>query len=211
MALRLQLQGYTIRWATYSDGGFKGGVSLTCDDELNRWQKCAYGFNELIFNPLVEWWKKGPINAQLRTFVWSAEPVHYKINMMSYMFWCCKSRPSFPPLCIFFQLPIFEDENVNADERVVPLLQTVSQQAPRFHLALMNYLLLGWSLGVNGFFLHSFEIWLACTVVFSGAGNLGFTLLEYGLGHRPLLDSLWENLSWVPFLYVIFFTSYTAC
>ena len=46
----------------------------------------------------------------------------------------------------------------------------------------MNYLLLGWSLGVNGFFLHSFEIWLACTVVFSSAGNLGFTLLEYGLG-----------------------------
>lgn len=43
MALRLQLQGYIIRWATYSDGGFKEGVSLTCDDELNRWQKYAYG------------------------------------------------------------------------------------------------------------------------------------------------------------------------
>lgn len=43
MALRLQLQCYIIRWATYSDGGFKEGVSLTCDDELNRWQKYAYG------------------------------------------------------------------------------------------------------------------------------------------------------------------------
>jgi hypothetical protein len=43
MALRLQLKGYIIRWATYSDGGFKEGVSLTCDDELNRWQKYAYG------------------------------------------------------------------------------------------------------------------------------------------------------------------------
>ena len=43
IALRLQLKGYTIRWATYSDGGFKEGVSLTVDDELNRWQKYAYG------------------------------------------------------------------------------------------------------------------------------------------------------------------------
>ena len=43
MALRLQMRGYIIRWATYSKGGFKEGVSLTVDDELNRWQKYAYG------------------------------------------------------------------------------------------------------------------------------------------------------------------------
>ena len=43
MALRLQLKDYIIRWATYSEGGFKEGVSLTCDDELSRWQKYSYG------------------------------------------------------------------------------------------------------------------------------------------------------------------------
>lgn len=43
MALRLQLKGYIIRWATYSECGFREGVSLTADDELNRWQKYAYG------------------------------------------------------------------------------------------------------------------------------------------------------------------------
>ena len=43
MALRLMLRGYVIRWATYSNRGFKEGVSLTCDDELNRWQKYSYG------------------------------------------------------------------------------------------------------------------------------------------------------------------------
>jgi hypothetical protein len=65
MALRLQMRGYVIRcvcvcvpawagqtlsyprvggrWATYSKGEFKEGVSLTVDDELNRWQKYAYG------------------------------------------------------------------------------------------------------------------------------------------------------------------------
>ncbi|KAI1788417.1 glycosyl transferase family group 2-domain-containing protein [Ganoderma leucocontextum] len=55
MALRLQMRGYIIRWATYSNGGFKEGVSLTVDHELNRWQKCAYGCNELLFNPFVQW------------------------------------------------------------------------------------------------------------------------------------------------------------
>ena len=50
--------------------------------------------------------------------------------------------------------------------------------------------------------MHSFEIWLACTVVFPGAGNVGFTLLEYRLGQRNLLDSLIENLTWIPFLCV---------
>ena len=38
-----QMKGYTIRWATYSEGGFKGGVSLLYEDEVNLWQKTAYG------------------------------------------------------------------------------------------------------------------------------------------------------------------------
>jgi hypothetical protein len=38
MALRLQLKR-GIRWASYSNEGFKEGVGLTCDDELNRWEK----------------------------------------------------------------------------------------------------------------------------------------------------------------------------
>ena len=95
----VQLKGFTIRWATYSEGGFKEGVSLTCDDELNRWQKYSYGkfsdqgsqladilllgCNELIFNPLIRWWRLGPINKQLRVFLWSDAPVHYKVSMMS--------------------------------------------------------------------------------------------------------------------------------
>ncbi|PSS08906.1 hypothetical protein PHLCEN_2v3396 [Hermanssonia centrifuga] len=167
MALRLQLKHYIIRWATYSDGGFKEGVSLTCDDELNRWQKYAYGCNELIFNPLIKWYKMGPITKQLRVFVWSSAPVHYKISMMSYMF-------------SYYGI------------------------AAGAALSLMNYLLLGWSVGVDGFFLHSFEIWLACTVVFPGAGNIGFTLLEYRLGHRSMLDSFLENITWIPFFFFFF-------
>ncbi|PCH34589.1 hypothetical protein WOLCODRAFT_106236 [Wolfiporia cocos MD-104 SS10] len=167
MALRLQLKGYIIRWSTYSEGGFKEGVSLTCDDELNRWQKYSYGCNELIFNPLKDWWRLGPITKQLRIFIWSDAPVHYKISMMSYMF-------------SYYGI------------------------AASALLSILNYLLLGWNLTVDGFYEHSFEIWLACTVVFPGSGNLGFTLLEYRLGQRSLLDALLENCTWIPFFFFFF-------
>ena len=45
--------------------------------------------------------------------------------------------------------------------------------------SILNYLLLGLTPQINRFYLHSFEILLACTVVFPSIGNLGFTLLEY--------------------------------
>ncbi|KAH9918350.1 glycosyl transferase family group 2-domain-containing protein [Epithele typhae] len=167
MALRLQLSGYMIRWATYSDGGFKEGVSLTCDDELNRWQKYSYGCNELIFHPLIDWWRKGPITKQLRTFLWSGAPMHYKISMMAYMF-------------SYYGL------------------------SASALLSVLNYFLLGWGFPVDGFYERSFEIWLACTVVFPGAGNIGFTLLEYRLGQRNILPSLIENITWVPFFFFFF-------
>lgn len=115
MALRLQMRGYIIRWATYSKGGFKEGVSLTVDDELNRWQKYAYGTcnkfncvpgrcsleapvgcNELLFNPIFQWWRKGPIAHQIHRFLWSNAPLHYKFSMMAYMFSYCEyPRPVF--------------------------------------------------------------------------------------------------------------------
>lgn len=67
-------------------------------------------------------------------------------------------------------------------------------------IALINYVLLGWEFPVDGYYLHSFEIWLATTVVFFGAGNLGFGLLEYRLGKRALIKGLLINIMWIPFL-----------
>ncbi|RDB23122.1 Glucans biosynthesis glucosyltransferase H [Hypsizygus marmoreus] len=167
MALRLLLNGYTLRWATYSNGGFKEGVSLTVVDELARWQKYAYGCNEIIFNPLIKWWRHGPISSQLRGFVWSRAPIHYKIGMMSYMF-------------SYYGIAA----------------ATVG--------SVLNYLLLGLAPQIDRFYLHSFEILLACTVVFPGIGNLGFTLLEYRLGHRNFFGALIENLRWIPFFLFFF-------
>lgn len=39
-----------------------------------------------MFHPLKDWLRKGPITKQLRIFLWSDAPVHYKLSMMSYMF-----------------------------------------------------------------------------------------------------------------------------
>lgn len=167
MALRLQMKGYGIRWASYSNGGFKEGVSLTCDDELNRWEKYAYGCNELLFNPLIEWWRKGPINPQLHKFVWSGAPLHYKISMLAYMF-------------SYYGI------------------------AAGATLSLLNYILLGFTFTIDGFYLRSWEVWLACMVVFPGLGNVGFTLLEYRLGQRNLFSALWENFKWFPFFFFFF-------
>ncbi|KAH7890394.1 glycosyl transferase family group 2-domain-containing protein [Phlebopus sp. FC_14] len=161
MALRLQLRGYVIRWATYAKGGFKEGVSLTVDDELNRWQKYAYGCSELMFNPFSKWLFKGPINHQIHRFMWSSAPTHYKISMMAYMF-------SYSTL------------------------------------AVINYILLGFQFPVDGFYMHSFEIWVATCVVFYGSGNVGYTLLQYRLGEKNVAWAFLENLMWVPFFFFFF-------
>jgi hypothetical protein len=112
---------------------------------------------------LNEWHRKGPITKQLRTFLWSDAPVHYKLTMMSYMF-------------SYYGL------------------------AAAALLSVVNYIVLGFALEPDGFYMHSLEIWLACTVVFPAAGNLGFTLMEYRLGRRELVGGFVENVMWVPFL-----------
>jgi len=167
MALRLLMRGYIIRWATYSNGDFKEGVSLTVDDELNRWQKYAYGCSELLFNPIITWWRRGPINKQIHRFMWCKAPLHYKISMLAYMF-------------SYYGL------------------------SASITIGILNYVLLGFEFPVDGFYIHSFEIWLATTVVFVGSGNLGFTLLEYRLGQKNLLRSFLTNIMWIPFFFFFF-------
>ncbi|KAJ6466992.1 glycosyl transferase family group 2-domain-containing protein [Mycena sanguinolenta] len=168
MALRLLLRGYIIRWVTYSKGGFKEGVSLTVDDELNRWQKYAYGCSELLFHPLAQWWRRGPITQQIHKFMWcKPAPMHYKISMMAYMF-------------SYYGI------------------------AASVTIGVMNYVLLGFEFPIDGFYIPSFEIWLACTVVFFGTGTVGYTLLEYRLGNKDLIRGFLTNLMWIPFFFFFF-------
>jgi hypothetical protein len=85
MALRLQTAGYILRFAAYMGDGFKEGVSLTVYDELARWEKYAYGCNELIFHPLIRWPTRGPFTKLFRNFFWSCMPLPSKITIMAYI------------------------------------------------------------------------------------------------------------------------------
>jgi len=85
MSLRLQNDGYVIRLAGYTGDGFKEGVSLTVYDELARWEKYAYGCNELLFNPLRYWFTRGPFTKLFRAFLFSDMPLPSKFTMMAYI------------------------------------------------------------------------------------------------------------------------------
>ena len=85
MALRLQTAGYLVRLGAYTKDGFKEGVSLTVYDELARWEKYAYGCNELIFHPLRYWLVRGPFTPLFKKFIFSGMPLPSKITIMAYI------------------------------------------------------------------------------------------------------------------------------
>lgn len=85
MSLRLQCAGYSCRFASYTGTGFQEGVSLTVYDELARWEKYAYGCNELMFHPLRYWLTRGPITPLFRKFLASSIPLPKKMTICSYI------------------------------------------------------------------------------------------------------------------------------
>ncbi|KAI0164495.1 glycosyl transferase family group 2-domain-containing protein [Hypoxylon sp. FL1284] len=85
MALRLQCAGYDIRFASYTGEGFQEGVSLTVYDELARWEKYAYGCNELLFHPLRYWITRGPITPLFRKFMLSSIHLPKKLTICTYI------------------------------------------------------------------------------------------------------------------------------
>lgn len=85
MSLRLQCSGYIIRLAAWAGEGFKEGVSLTVYDELARWEKYAYGCNELLFHPIRMWLWKGPFTPLFRRFLFSKIRFTSKVTVISYI------------------------------------------------------------------------------------------------------------------------------
>ncbi|GAA5856990.1 hypothetical protein JCM8547_008499 [Rhodosporidiobolus lusitaniae] len=85
MTLCLNRAGYITRWATYSNNEFKEGVSLTCDDELNRWQKYAFGCSEMVFNPIKTWYKKGPFSPLYQRYLKGDTPLPTKVSASAYV------------------------------------------------------------------------------------------------------------------------------
>jgi hypothetical protein len=85
MALRLQCEGYQLRLAGYQGDGFKEGVSLTVYDELARWEKYAYGCNELLFHPVRLWVVRGPFTPLFKKFIGSRMPIGAKLTILAYI------------------------------------------------------------------------------------------------------------------------------
>ncbi len=85
MALRLQCEGYLFRLGAYTKAGFKEGVSLTVYDELSRWEKYAYGCDEMVFHPLKGWIIKGPLIPLFRKLIGSSMPLPSKFTIMAYV------------------------------------------------------------------------------------------------------------------------------
>src|SRR4051794_16584139 len=85
VSLRLQMNHFVVRLATYHKGGFKEGVSLTVYDELSRWEKYAYGCSELIFQPFRYWSTRGPVTPLFRKFITSNMSLMGKVTIMSYI------------------------------------------------------------------------------------------------------------------------------
>jgi hypothetical protein len=61
--------------------------------------------------------------------------------------------------------------------------------------SILNYLLPGLPLQIDRFYLRFFKIFLTCTVVFLGVGNIGFTLLKYDSGN--FFPALSEIFLWI--------------
>jgi hypothetical protein len=105
------MEGMVIRLASYHNGGFKEGVSLTLYDELARWEKYAYGCSELVFHPLqvntfslwdvlsltttrYQWPYRGPLTRLFLRFLWSNIAITSKTLIVAYI--CtCEAAPLF--------------------------------------------------------------------------------------------------------------------
>ncbi|PNS18232.1 hypothetical protein CAC42_7601 [Sphaceloma murrayae] len=85
VALRLQMNHFFVRMAGYHNNEFKEGVSLTIYDELARWEKYAYGCNELIFNPLIYWPTRGIFTPLFLKFIFSNIKITSKFTILAYV------------------------------------------------------------------------------------------------------------------------------
>lgn len=85
LSLKMHALGYHVRYAVYTMGEFKEGVSLTVYDEFTRWEKYAYGCSELLLHPFKDWIFKGPVTPIFRSLVRSKLPGFSKWSMMSYI------------------------------------------------------------------------------------------------------------------------------
>jgi len=213
ISLRLQMRGMLVRLATYHNGEFKEGVSLTVYDELTRWEKYAYGCNELVFHPLYvphrgcslastqrflthwssyQWIYRGPFTRLFLRFLWSNIPVTSKVTILAYIF-TCESTASAPSACWVSLVSLTNP--YSADYAL----------ASGMFLATVNYVLIGlFPDDIDHLYLPSWGIWCSLVVVFNLFGSVAFSMVRHSLKEETFWQALLEAVKWLPFMILFF-------
>ncbi|PVH99985.1 hypothetical protein DM02DRAFT_709863 [Periconia macrospinosa] len=190
IALRLQIKGNIVRMASYHGEGFKEGVSLTLYDELNRWEKYAYGCNELVFNPIYTWLWRGPFTKLFRTFLWSNMQLSSKLTIVGYIssYYAIASSVPFGILN-YFLIGWFNgdlDKFYVESWKIFVSLLLVFNVMSNISLALLRYRL--GEMGLMKSLMENFK-WLPFFIIFFG--GLSFHISLAILAHMFSIDMNW--------------------
>ncbi|XPS79894.1 hypothetical protein M3J09_011863 [Ascochyta lentis] len=190
IALRLQIKGNIVRFASYHGSGFKEGVSLSIFDELDRWEKYAYGCNELVFNPMRTWLWKGPITPLFRTFLGADLQLSSKLTIIGYVssFYALASAVPLGALNYFLvgwfngELDKFYVESWQVFVALIVVFNLFSNVC----LAVMRYRL--GEMGLLASLLENFK-WMPFFMVFFG--GVSFHILLAISAHMFSIDMNW--------------------
>lgn len=215
VSLRLQMNDFVVRLATYHDGGFKEGVSLTVYDELARWEKYAYGCNELCFNPLYQWPYKGPFTRLFIRFLFSKIKVTSKVTIFAYICTYYAVASAIPLSLANYLIVGWLDNDI--DQFYLTSWKVFVGMAVVFNiLSPLGYAMLRHRLGKATFFLSLWDTikWTPMFLLFFG--GISFHLLkaifchffsikmewtttakEYNGGFRVGLDRIVRDFKWM--------------
>ncbi|KAF8242296.1 hypothetical protein K440DRAFT_607581 [Wilcoxina mikolae CBS 423.85] len=192
VSLRLQMAGFVVRLATYHNGGFKEGVSLTIYDELARWEKYAYGCNELVFNPLYKWPYKGPFTRLFMRFCFSNIKITSKITIFAYIGTYYAIASAIPlALANYLIVGWFGD---NVDQFYITSWKIFVGMAVVYNiLSPLAYAMLRHRLGQQTFFLSLIETikWTPMFLLFFG--GISYHLLKAIICHFLSIKMEWTT------------------
>ena len=192
VSLRLQMENFVVRLAAYHDGGFKEGVSLTVYDELARWEKYAYGCNELVFHPLYKWPYKGPFTPLFRKFVFSNIKPTSKITIFAYIGTYYAVASAIPLSLVNYFIVGWFDNAI--DQFYLTSWKVFVGMAVVFNLlSPLGYAMLRHRMGKRTFFLSLWDTakWTPMFLLFFG--GVSFHLMKAILCHFLSIEMEWTT------------------
>ena len=164
----------------------------TVYDELARWEKYAYGCNELVFHPIKYWLTRGPITPLFRRFMFSNIKVTSKITIVAYIGTYYAIASAIPlTLANYLIVGWFGDQ---VDQFYITSWRIFVGMAVVFNiLSPLAYAMLRHRLGQKTFFAACWEAikWTPFFLCFFG--GLSFHLLKALLCHAFSINMEWTT------------------